>query len=431
MSADNLAQQAVALLTRVADQGESLSQILPPVVADLEPAERGRLQDWCFGTCRWWFRLQAELQQRLRQPLSGRKRPAHILLLLALYQLRHTERPPHAILNEAVDTCRQLRLDHLTGVVNGVLRSAQREGEPHFDQPAAVTAHPDWIVDKLRGNWPADWGSILAANNGHPPMTVRVNARQCDRETYLQQLQEAGIEARACRFAPQAITLAQPVAVDRLPGFAEGRVSVQDEAAQLCTELLDLAPGQRVLDACAAPGGKTAAMLERQSDLAAVTALDVEPRRLERVRENLERLQLKAEVVTGNALDPDAWWDGQPYDRILVDAPCSASGVIRRHPDIKLLRRAEDIKPLADTQLAMLETLWPLLQPGGRLLYATCSVFPQENQRIVERFLKQTGDARKQPLDVPWGQDTGFGRQLLPSDGGPDGFFYACLEKTE
>lgn len=413
------------------ENGQSLSQCLPPALASLEPGDRPGLQALCYGTCRWFHRLDAELGQRLRKPLRKPDRVVHHLMLVALFQLRHSEQASYAVLNETVEACRALHKPHLTGLVNGVLRAAQRDGETATDDPAISYSHPGWLVEKLRHNWPDHWQDILAANNTQAPMTLRVNASQGSREQYLQWLHDAGFDAEATRFAPYGIQLATPVAVEKLPGFRDGAVSVQDEAAQLCTTLLDLAPDQRVLDACAAPGGKTCAILEFCPELAEVVAIDQSAARLPRVQENLDRLCLSATLLEADAAATAQWWDQTPFDRILLDVPCSASGVIRRHPDIKLLRREADITPLAGIQMGLLDALWQILAPEGRLVYATCSVFPQENQRIIERFLRRQSDARLVDIPADWGFDTGFGRQLLPDPHAHDGFFYACLERHQ
>lgn len=412
------------------ENGQSLTQCLPPALQQVAANERPELQALCYGTCRWFHRLDAELQTRLRKPLRKPDRTAHHLMLVALFQLRFSQQATYAVLNETVEACRALGKPHLTGLVNGVLRAAEREGEPEPGNDAARYSHPTWMVEKLRHNWPDDWQAILAANNHQGPMTLRVNARRFSREDYLQHLNDAGIEASATRFAPHGIQLASPVAVERLPWFADGAVSVQDEAAQLCTTLLDLAPGQRVLDACAAPGGKACAILEHCAELAEVVAIDESAERLPRVQENLDRLDLQATLLQADAADIEHWWDGQAFDRILLDVPCSASGVIRRHPDIKLLRRESDIAPLAQIQLGLLAAMWRILKPGGRLVYATCSVFPQENHRIIQRFLKQQPTATLVEPEVPWGRDMGEGRQLLPNPDSHDGFFYAIVERT-
>ena len=423
--------RAVAAQVMLAvEQGQSLTQCLATALNRLPEQERPALQALCFGTCRWFFRLDGELQQRLTRPLKKADRIIHQLMLVALFQLRYSQQASYAVLNETVEACRALDRPHLTGLVNGVLRAAEREGEPDTKNEPRLYAHPPWMVEKLRHNWPDHWQAILAANNTQAPMTLRVNAKRFSREDYQDLLTKAGIHAQPTAFAPFGLQLADPVPVDRLPWFADGAVSVQDEAAQLCTGLLDLAPGQRVLDACAAPGGKTCAILEACKDLAEVLALDESAERLPRIEENLARLDLNATVLQADAANPDQWWNGQAFDRILLDVPCSATGVIRRHPDIKLLRRESDILPLAGLQLELLTRLWGTLKPGGRLVYATCSVFPQENHRIIRRFLKQENEAGLIEPPVPWGQDTGAGRQLLPSAQSHDGFFYAVLEKS-
>jgi len=432
MPEHNLPVRALAAEVLLAvENGQSLSQCLPPALSGLHLSDRPALQALCYGTCRWFHRLDGELQGRLKKPLRKPDRVVHHLMLVALFQLRFSQHASYAILNESVEACRALDRPHLTGLVNGVLRAAEREGAPEPADDGARFSHPAWMVEKLRHNWPDHWQQILQGNNAQAPMTLRVNARRFSRNEYLQQLQEAGIEASATRFAPFAIQLARPVPVDRLPWFAEGAVSVQDEAAQLCTTLLDLAPGQRVLDACAAPGGKTCAILEACPELQEVVAIDESAQRLPRVQENLDRLDLDATLIQADAANTEQWWDQQAFDRILLDVPCSASGVIRRHPDIKLLRRESDIVPLASIQLGLLQAMWAILRPGGRLVYATCSVFPQENHRIIRRFLKQQEDAMLVQPQVPWGMDMTAGRQLLPDPDSHDGFFYAVLEKPE
>jgi len=413
------------------ENGQSLTQCLALALNEVADNERPQLQALCYGTCRWFHRLDAELQARLKKPLRKPDRIVHHLMLVALFQLRFSQQATYAVLNETVEACRALDKPHLTGLVNGVLRAAEREGEPVWPDDSARFSHPRWMLEKLRHNGPNDWQAILDANNAQAPMTLRVNARRFSRNNYLQLLADDGIEATATRFAPCGIQLAAPVPVDRLPWFADGSVSVQDEAAQLCTTLMDLAPGQRVLDACAAPGGKTCAILESCGELDEVVAIDESADRLPRVQENLDRLDLVATLKQADAADIEQWWDQRPFDRILLDVPCSATGVIRRHPDIKLLRRESDIVPLASLQLGLLDAMWQVLAPGGRLVYATCSVFPQENHRIIRRFLKQQNDAALVEPEVLWGRDMETGRQLLPAAESHDGFFYAVLEKTQ
>ena len=426
----SLRAKAAGVLLAV-EQGQSLSQCLPPALSRLNVSDRPALQALCYGACRWFHRLDDELEGRLKKPLRTQDRIIHHLMLVALFQLRFSQQASYAVLNETVEACRTLGRPHLTGLVNGVLRAAERTGAPESSSDAARVSHPTWMVEKLRHNWPEDWPAIVAANNAQAPMTLRVNGLRFRRDEYLALLAEAGIEAAPTRYAPLGIQLAQPVPVDQLPWFADGAVSVQDEAAQLCTTLLDLAPGQRVLDACAAPGGKTCAILEACRDLAEVVAIDESESRLPRVQENLDRLDLSATLQQADAADIDNWWDGEVFDRILLDVPCSASGVIRRHPDIKLLRRESDIVPLASIQLGLLQAMWSILKPGGRLVYATCSVFPQENHRIIQRFRKQQDNVRLLEPEVSWGRNMGAGRQLLPEPDSHDGFFYAVLEKPE
>jgi 16S rRNA (cytosine967-C5)-methyltransferase len=340
----------------------------------------------------------------------------------------------------AVDATRVLRQDRAAGLVNGVLRRFIREKAellPRVDESLAVrTAHPQWLVDAIQAAWPARAESVLMANNGHPPMVLRVDLSRTSVADVIAELSKTGVEAKPVPWVASAVELAQAVPVSDLPGFAEGKVSVQDAAAQLAAPLLDAKPGMRVLDACAAPGGKTGHLLEHTPDLAEVVAVDIEEHRFGRVRENLERLGRKATLVAADVTKPDVWWDGKRFDRILVDAPCSSTGVIRRHPDIKILRRATDIAALAGTQRAILEACFRMLAPGGRLIYATCSVLPSENEAVLADFLGgHVRNAKGVPVtlaaEVPGAEPTPNGVQLLPgSEAGTDGFHYACVEKT-
>ncbi|MDH5182955.1 MAG: 16S rRNA (cytosine(967)-C(5))-methyltransferase RsmB, partial [Gammaproteobacteria bacterium] len=290
-------------------------------------------------------------------------------------------------------------------------------------------AHPQWIISALKKSWPQHWSAILEANNVYPPFTLRCNARQVQRDDYLQQLEEVELSATTTAHTEQGITLEQACPVERLPGFDQGRASVQDGAAQLAAQLLDAQAGERVLDACAAPGGKLAHILERQPDCQ-VIAVDIDAHRVERIEQNLNRLQLSAKVVTADVAATEQWWDGEAFDRILLDAPCSATGVIRRHPDIKQLRRAEDIAQLADLQAKILDALWATLKSGGQMVYATCSIMAEENHLQMSQFLLRHKDARELPLEVTWGHACEVGRQILPGEDGMDGFYYAILHKT-
>ncbi len=426
-----LAAQAV---TAVCQAGQSLSQVLPPLLTPLEdPRVRALAQELAYGTLRWYPRLAGLAAQLLGKPLKRKEADVHALLLVGLYQLAYLDMAAHAAVNETVQGARELGKPWAARLVNGVLRNYQRrhdELEAMLDGADDTRlAHPAWLLEMLRSDWPQHWETIAQANNQRPPMTLRVNCRQHSRAAYLDMLSDAGLAAHCVDYADDALCLERPVAVEQLPGFAEGEVSVQDAGAQLAAPLLQAEAGMRVLDACAAPGGKTAHVLERGEGLAGLTAVDVDAARVLRIEDNLQRLGLQAQVVTADAADTAAWWDGTPFPRILLDAPCSATGVIRRHPDIKSLRRASDLAPLAATQAALLEALWPLLAPGGRLLYVTCSVLDTENSKQIHRFLRAHDDAREVGLDMDWGHTCEHGRQILPGEHGMDGFYYACLSK--
>lgn len=424
---------AARALAAVLNGKASLGSSLPPLLDRVEPRDRGLAQDLAFGTARWQPRLALLADKLLRKPFKAADRDVEALLLVGLYQLLHTRIPAHAAIGETVACVDKLKKSSLKGLLNAVLRNAQRDHEALFAElerdPVLHTAHPRWLQKRLRADWPEQWQAICTANNEHPPLILRVNRRHGSRDDYLAELRGNGIEAEPCTFSRDGIRLLQPCDVKTLPGFAEGRVSVQDEAAQLAADLLDLAPGQRVLDACAAPGGKTCHLLEAQPQLSEVIALDLEPGRLARVQENLERLQLKATLIAADGRATKVWWDGQPFQRILLDAPCSATGVIRRHPDIKLTRQADDIAALAQLQGELLDALWPTLEVGGVLLYATCSVLPQENSDNIAAFLQRTPGARELDIAGAFGLKQAHGRQLLPQADGHDGFYYAKLIK--
>ncbi len=424
---------AARALAAVLNGKASLGSSLPPLLDRVEPRDRGLAQDLAFGTARWQPRLALLADKLLQKPFKAADRDVEALLLVGLYQLLHTRIPAHAAIGETVACVDKLKKSSLKGLLNAVLRNAQRDHEALFAElerdPVLHTAHPRWLQKRLKADWPEHWQAICTANNEHPPLILRVNRRHGSRDDYLAELRGNGIEAEPCTFSRDGIRLLQPCDVKTLPGFAEGRVSVQDEAAQLAADLLDLAPGQRVLDACAAPGGKTCHLLEAQPQLSEVIALDLEPGRLARVQENLERLQLKATLIAADGRATKVWWDGRPFQRILLDAPCSATGVIRRHPDIKLTRQADDIAALAQLQGELLDALWPTLEVGGVLLYATCSVLPQENSDNIAAFLQRTPGARELDIAGAFGLKQAHGRQLLPQADGHDGFYYAKLIK--
>lgn len=423
---------AALTLTKVLGEGQSLTHALTPTLVEAPDRDRGLLQELCFGTLRWHPQLQFLLDRLLNKPIKAQEREIQALLLLGLYQLLHLRVPDYAAISESVAASRELRKPWAAGLINAVLRNFQRRRNVLMaaveENEAARCAHPAWLLERFSTDWPQDWPALVAANNTRPPCSLRVNLLRTSRRAYLQTLTDAGIEAVEAPYSVTGIILAAACEVEHLPGFREGLVSVQDSAAQLATDLLAVQPGMRVLDACAAPGGKTCHILEREPSVR-LLALDIDPNRLVQVRENLDRLNLTAELVAGDAMQPESWWDGVPFDRILVDAPCSATGVIRRHPDIKILRNAADIGPLSDQQQALLTRLWPLLAPGGKLVYATCSVLKQENEGVVAEFLAGQSEALEQPIADAWGRPSLYGRQILPGEAEMDGFYYARLGK--
>ncbi|WFS18783.1 16S rRNA (cytosine(967)-C(5))-methyltransferase RsmB [Pseudomonas sp. 905_Psudmo1] len=425
---------AARALTAVLSGKASLGSSLPPQLDKVEHHDRALAQDLAFGAARWQPRLQLLAEKLLEKPFKAADKDVEALLLIGLYQLLHSRIPEHAAIGETVGCAGALKKPWAKGLLNAVLRRAQREHEAIFAEldrdPVLHSAHPRWLQKALKAHWPQHWQAICAANNAHPPLILRVNRRHGSRDAYLNELREAGIEAEPCTYSRDGVRLLQPCDVTTLPGFKEGRVSVQDEAAQLAADLLELAPGQRVLDACAAPGGKTCHLLEVEPGLSEVVAVDLEAKRLARVRENLDRLHLEATLIAADGRDTGAWWDGRPFQRILLDAPCSATGVIRRHPDIKLTRKPEDIPALAQLQGELLDALWPTLAPGGILLYATCSVLPTENSETIAAFLARTPDAQEVAIAGEFGLQPAHGRQLLPQLDGHDGFYYAKLIKT-
>ncbi|MDE2148685.1 MAG: 16S rRNA (cytosine(967)-C(5))-methyltransferase RsmB [Gammaproteobacteria bacterium] len=411
--------------------GRSLDPALEAVEAHLGAADRALLRAIAYGVLRQRRRLEA-LRERL---LSSTRRPRaeiQALLLVGLYQLTAMRVPPHAAVAATVAAAQALGQPAARGLVNAVMRRTLREqrtleaGLPQ--RPEILHSYPDWLAAALARDWPRHWPQVLADGNQPGPLVLRVNRRRLTREDYLDQLLQHGFTARPVAAAADAVRLATPLPVERIPGFAEGRVSVQDAGAQLGAPLLDARPGQRVLDACTAPGGKAAHLLERIDDLH-LLALDVDAQRQRRTAATLERLGLRARLAVGDATRPSAWWDGRPFDRILVDAPCSGSGVIRRHPDIKWLRCEGDVAALALRQRALLQALWPLLAPGGILVYAVCSILNAEGAAVAGAFLGEHADAIELPVRGDWGEACSVGRRLAPG-GDFDGFYYARLKKT-
>ena len=392
------------------------------------------VQEMSYGTLRWFDQLATVAALFLDKPLKTKDQDVYALLLIGLYQLIHMRVARHAAVKETVEAAAALKKPWAKNLLNACLRASLRE-EARAQaaiaaSPQAAFSHPAWLLEEIKRHWPENWATILVANNERPPLVLRVNRLHQSRDQYLARLAQAGIAATAHPLSETAVVLDTPVAVSELPGFAAGDVSVQDAAAQLAATLLDAQPGERVLDACAAPGGKTGHLLEHMPGLAELVALDRELKRIKLIRENLTRLGLSANTIIGDAANPAPWWDGRPFERILADVPCSATGVIRRHPDIKIRRQPEDLVRLATTQESILDGLWPLLKPGGKLLYITCSILPVENENQMTAFLRRHPDATEETLLLNVGQARAVGRQILPGNSGMDGFYYAKLRKN-
>ncbi len=426
---------AVETLANILDRGQNMSAAdSTALLAD--ERDRSLARHLAYGVCRWLNSLEWLSKQLLRKPLKKRDQDIHRLILIGLFQLQQDGAAQHAVINETAECARLAGKPWAVGVINAVLRRFQRERQKWLDQlekQAERFAHPAWILQEIQASWPNDWQEILHANNLAAPLWLRVNrAKQPDFDASKLLI---GHEFTATRnpFAPDAVKLSPAAPVSRIPGFSEGLISVQDPAAQLATDLLELGNHMRVLDACAAPGGKTCHILERFPNIE-MTAVDLKESRLTQVRENLDRLGLAGrpglKLLAGDAADPSSWWDGVTYHRILLDAPCTATGVIRRHPEIKWLRTKEQLEKVIRTQQKLLQQLWPLLEPGGILVYATCSVLADENNRQINRFMELHADAECLKLEVEWGRKLDFGRQILPGEEEMDGFYYARIKKT-
>jgi len=422
-SGSRLRAAAARVDSAVVAGGRSLDRALETTEL-AQPRDAALLRAICYAALRWHHRLQWQIARLLDRPLKRRDAELAALLRVGLVQIEHLRIPDHAAVDATVAAAELLGLARAKGLVNAVLRRYLREHEALAREMGsnreAVASHPAWMLDLFEREWPTCSEQIIAANNQAPPMWLRVNQTRVDPAAYLQRLGADGIAAQASGEDPAALKLETPASITALPGFVEGLVSVQDAAAQRAARHLAPAPGERILDACAAPGGKAAHVLELCPQVAELVALDSDPDRLRRVEENFSRLGLPGRVAVGDASRPSQWWDGRPFDRILLDAPCSALGVIRRHPDIKVLRRPSDIEALAARQAGMLRALWPLLAPGGRLVYATCTLTHAENQDQVRAFLEQVGEACLLEPET---------EQIIPGEANRDGFYYACFEK--
>ncbi len=419
---------AARINKRVVRDGLSLDRAL---AESPQPASKdlALLRSLSYGVLRWHHRIEWQIAQLLSRPLKVRDAELAGLLRLGLFQLQWLRVPDHAAVSATVDAAEQLGVGRAKGLINAVLRRFLRErnelDQRMLEVPSAVTSHPDWLLAVFKSDWPAQWQSIVDANNELPPMWLRVNGRRIACADYLKLLVAADIATAPADPGGSAIQLLEPQPASSLPGFEDGLVSVQDAAAQLAAGYLALGPGLRVLDACAAPGGKSAHILEFCPELTEVTVLDRDAERLVTLREAFARLGHDGTIIDGDATLPSVWWDGRPFDRILLDAPCSALGVVRRHPDIKILRRPGDIATICVTQRQLLHSLWPLLAPGGRLLYTVCTVTKQEACGQISGFLDETPDAELA------GPGAGKGCQILPGEANMDGFYYACIDKKE
>ncbi|WP_275723293.1 16S rRNA (cytosine(967)-C(5))-methyltransferase RsmB [Vibrio furnissii] len=423
----NVRAAAAQVLFQVVDKGQSLSMALPAAQQNIRPRDHALLQEICYGALRYLPRLESIANALMDSPLKGKQRVFHHLILVGIYQLSFMRIPPHAAVGETVEGAQDLKGPRLRGLINAVLRNYQRNQDAldaeAMSHNAGKYGHPSWLLKLLQNAYPQQWEAIVEANNSKAPMWLRVNHQHHERDAYQALLNHENIDSSVHSQARDALKLAAPCDVTQLPGFAQGWVSVQDAAAQLALHYLQPQDGELILDCCAAPGGKTAHILE-QTHGCDVVAIDCDDTRLKRVHDNLKRLNLSAKVVCGDARYPEQWWQGGQFDRILLDAPCSATGVIRRHPDIKWLRRGEDIAALAELQREILDAMWQQLKPGGTLVYATCSITPQENVLQVKDFLARTSNAQLEgsELDNP-------GRQILPGEEDMDGFYYAVLTK--
>jgi len=425
---------AISVLEAVLVKGRSLATARSLVHDKLEARERSLAMELVNGVLRWRFRLEALLAKLLSKPLRKKDVDIQLVLLLALYELIELSTPDYAVVNEAVTQSRRVGKKWASGMVNGVLRSFIRDREELLtsidEDEVARFSHPRWLIELLKQDWPQQTVQILDANNQRPPMWLRVNAGKTSVEDYIKLLDAQQIKAVKHPLAEAAIKLDSPMDVGQLPGFTQGLVSVQDAAAQLAAKLLGAENGERVLDLCAAPGGKTCHVLETAANIE-MTAVELEPLRMQRVQQNLDRLGLHADLIVGDATDTQSWWDGRMFDRILVDAPCSASGVIRRHPDIKSLRHADDLDSLTQIQQQILLQALSMLKPGGTLLYVTCSVLKRENEEQIAQLLSAREEAAESAMDEDWGIPCGHGRQLLPGDLDGDGFYFARLKKQD
>lgn len=425
---------AVRILTSVVKDGKSLGDLLRVAQESMDTRDAALLQELTFGVSRWSYRLDALLKPLQKKPLRNKDTDVKILLWTALYEILYMRTPDYAAVDSYAGLTKKIRKQWARGFLNATLREFLRQQQNLIEKIDADSASchslPGWIHQSIKSDWPEQAESIYQASNKRAPLVLRVNQCQISRDNYQSVLEKAGISSHPGALGEHSLVLESHPRVTDLPGFSEGHFSVQDSSAQLAAGLVDPQPAERILDACAAPGGKTGHLLELQRDITLV-AIDNEAHRLARVEENLTRLQLAADCRCADAGDLEKWWDEMPFDAVLLDSPCSALGVLRRHPDIRLLRRESDIKTLAKQQLQLLSALWQTLKPGGRLIYATCSVLKQENEQTIGKFLGSMEDAQEKIIDADWGVKGEYGRQILPGQYDSDGFYYAILVKNQ
>ena len=427
---------AVDILALVVFDFKHLDQALDEKSLEtLGKRDQAFVQELCYGVMRWYPRLQWLVNSLLDKALKRKDQQLSVLMMLGIYQLEFMRTPEHAAVSATVDACNSLGKPWAKNLVNAVLRRFQREKEKLENEmknvPAALYAHPGWFIKRLKQDWPGHWQSLLETNNQKAPMHLRVNLLQAQRDVYLEKLRSMEIGSSALPLSAAGIKLDSPKEITGLPGFADGSISVQDQGAQLAAGLLDARPHDRVLDACAAPGGKSAHILEAQPQIDTLIAIDRNSQRTRLLGETRDRLKLSFEILEAESQQVGKWWDGKLFDRILLDAPCSASGIVRRHPDIKFLRSPKQLEDLHELQSSLLQNLWAVLKPGGKMLYCTCSIFHDENDMQIEGHTQNNPDARVIPMSANWGAETRFGRQALPVLEDTDGFYYALLEKVD
>ena len=429
-------QQAASLtIERLLSGRGSLNSIMPDFYQKLPRVQHAKYKEICFGTCRWYYRLEVLLGQLTEKPMKSSEYRVKAILFVGLYQLMSMRTPSHAVVNEAVDTARRLNKPWARSLINAILREFSRSGEnavrQNLKEDTFKQAHPQWFLESIQQQFPDDWSSIIKVNNSHPPLCLRVNLRKIKRSDYLDQLSKKGIPARPANISPAGVYLLQGLPVHQIPGFRDGVVSIQDESAQLAAYFLSPQKKERGLDACSAPGGKAGHLLEIEPSIQFLI-LDKKDHRLQQLKSNFKRLQLFADMKVADASDVDSWWDGRRFDFILLDAPCSGSGVIRRNQDIRVLLQPEQVTNNVESQEQLLENLWQCVTDDGRLLYVTCSLFAEENNDLIERFTAKRGDCKTEKLqlspDVPH-KVCSSGIQLLPNIDGGDGFFYSLLKK--